>query len=110
MILLEIIGQIIIEVFLIEFLGGILLRLNNSILKLRGIETKSIEEIKLDKKRKRFEYKTVKLKRNVGNLKRGKKGVIFEIINLKYCFVEFEENDNQIKKIKLKDLLISKII
>ncbi len=108
MLLLEIIGQFLIEVIFIDFLGGILSRLNNSILKLRGIETRSIEEIKLDKIRKRYELKTVKLKREITNLEKGKKGVILEIIDLKSCIVEFENVANGIKQIKLKDLLLTK--
>ena len=107
MILLEIIGQIIVEIIFIDFLGGILIRINNSILRLRGIETRSIEEIKLEKVRKRYEYKTVKLKRKTDEFERGTKGVVLEIIDLKYCFVEFGKADKEIKKIQLKDLLLS---
>ena len=108
MLLLEIIGQFIVEVIFIEFLGGILTRINNSILKLRGIETRSIEEIKLDKIKKRYEYKTVKLKKKVNGLEIGTKGVVLEIIDLKSCFVEFGKEKKEIKEIKLKDLLICK--
>ena len=77
-------------------------------MKLRGIETKSIEEIKLDKTRKRYEYNTVKLKRNIGTLKRETKGVVLEIIDLQNCFVEFGAEEKEIQEMKLKDLLICK--
>ncbi len=44
MIILEIIAEFIIEVIFIEVIGGTISRLNNAVLKLRGIETKSVEE------------------------------------------------------------------
>ncbi len=108
MLLLEIIGKFITEVIIIEVLGAILSRLNNSVLKLRGIETRSIEEIKYHKLRKRYEYKLVKLIRDVHNLKRGTMGIVLEVIDLTFCFVEFKETNDPIKKVKQKDILICK--
>ena len=70
MILLELIGEFVAEVIIIDFFGGILSKINNSILKIRGIETRSVDEIKLDKIKKRYDYKTVKLKRKVNELEK----------------------------------------
>ncbi len=101
--LFEFIVQFIFE----EFLRETIISINNFILKLRGIETRSIEEIKLDKLRKKYEYKTVKLKNNVNDLEIGEQGTVLEVINLNYCFVEFGKEEKEIKEINLKDLLIS---
>ena len=49
----------------------------------------------------------MKLKRKVDLLARGTKGIVLEVIDLKYCFVEFGEIDKEIKKVRIKDLLIS---
>ena len=101
--LFEVIAEFIFE----EILREIVLRINNFILKLRGIETRSIEEIKLDKLRKKYEYKTVNLKNNVNGLEIGEQGTVLEIIDLNYCFVEFGKEEKEIKEINFKDLLVS---
>ena len=109
MIILEIIAEFIIEVIFIELVGGTLSRLNNGILKLRGIETRTIEEIKFEKFRKRYEYKSVITKAAYGNINKGTKGTVLELIDSKIAFVEFKGNEEVIQ-IPLKQLLIKNSI
>ncbi len=90
MIILELIADFVIEVILIDIIGGTISKLNNAILKLRGIETKTIDEIKIDKLKKRYEYKTIALKSNYNELKKDSKGVVVELIDNDNAFVEFE--------------------
>ncbi len=59
MMFIEIIVQFFVEAILIDIIGGTISRINNLVLKLIGIETKSVKEIKLDKLKRRYEYKTV---------------------------------------------------
>jgi len=65
-------------------------RLNNAILKLRGIKTRTVDEIKLDKLKRRDEYKTIALRSNYNELKKGNKGVVLELIDNENAYVEFE--------------------
>jgi len=90
MIILEIIAGFIIEVIIIDIIGGTISRLNNAILKLRGIKTRAVEEIKLDKLKRRYEYKTIALRSNYNELKKGNKGVVLELIDNENAYVEFE--------------------
>lgn len=108
MIVLEIIAEFVIEVVLIEIIGGTISRLNNAVLKLRGIETKSVEEVKLDKLKKRYEHKSIVLKSNYNEFKKGTKGVVLELIDKENAFVEFKVNDIKVDKIEIKVLLIHK--
>ena len=107
MIILEIISEFIIEVIFIDIIGGILSRLNNAVLKLRGIETKSLEEIKLEKLRKRYEYKTIALKSNYNNLLKGDKGVVLELTDTDNAFIEFDGLED-ILTVPIKDIQIKK--
>ena len=108
MIILEIISEFIIEVIFIEVIGGTTSRLNNAVSKLRGIETKSVEEVKLDKLKKRYEYKSIVLKSNYNEFKKGTKGIVLELIDKENAFVEFKDIDIKVDKIEIKDLLIHK--
>ena len=109
MIILELIAEFFIEVIMIDVTGGTLSKLNNAILKLRGIETKSVEEIKLDKLKKRYEYKNVVLKSNSNELKKGKKGVVLELIDGNNAFVEFEGIED-IVKVPLSEIQLKRQI
>lgn len=104
MILLEIISQLLFEELLEGFLGGFLRRANNSLLKLRGIETRSPEVIHLEKLRDRYLYKNVKVLKSTGGVLRGDEGIVLEIINTKTCFVEFE-NQN-IVNLRITDIFL----
>jgi len=106
--LLEIIGQFIVEVIFESFLGGIIIRINNVILKLRGIETMSAEEIKFHRIKERYQNKVVQLIRKDQMLKRGMKGVVLEVINSKFCMVDFGKDEMGAMKVRIKDLLIIK--
>lgn len=97
MIILEIIAEFIIEVILIDIVGGTISRINNAVLNFRGIETRTIEEIKLDKLKDRYEYKTISLKSNYNELKKGSKGVVLELIDNENAFVEFEGIEDVLK-------------
>ena len=90
MIILEVLTKFIIEVILIDIIGGAMSKINNVILKIRGIETRTVDEIKLEKLKKRYEYKTIALKSDYDELKKGSKGVVLELIDSNNAFVEFE--------------------
>lgn len=90
MIILEIIAEFIIEVIFIDLIGGLFSRINNAVLKLRGIETLPVDEIKFNKLKKRYEYKTIALKSSYNELEKGSKGVVLELIDAGNAFVEFE--------------------
>jgi hypothetical protein len=91
MVILEALIQFFIEVILIDIIGGTISRLNNAVLKFRGIETRSIDEIKLTKLKKRYEYKIIALKSNHNELKKGTKGIVLELIDNEKALIEFEE-------------------
>jgi len=107
MIILEIISEFLIEVILIDIIGGTMSKLNNAILKLRGIETRTFDEIKNDKLKKRYEYKAVLTKSKYNEIQKGSKGVVLELINNEYAFVEFERDEDVIK-VPLKVLRVTK--
>ena len=81
MVIVEIIAGFVVEVILIDIIGGILSRLNNAVLKLREIETRTVDEIKLDKMKKRYEYKRIALKSNYNQLQKGAKVVVLELMD-----------------------------
>ncbi len=104
MIIIEVIIHFIVEVIFINIIGGAISRINNFILKLRGIETKSLSEIKLEKLRNRYEYNTVKLLKDLDEKNgRGSIGIVVELIDEEEALVEFND-DNFATKVKLKDL------
>jgi hypothetical protein len=105
MIIVELIAEFFLETIFIDVIGGAISKINNRFLKLRGIETESVEEKKFNKIRKRYEYKKVRLKQNQGHLKKGEIGIVLEVLNPKECSVEF--NDKDIIEVKLKELLIT---
>ena len=106
MIIIEVIAQFIVEVIFIEIIGGIVSRSKNLILKLRGIETRSISEIKLDKLKTRYEYKKVQLLKDADiRNQKGSIGVVLELVDIKEALVEFG-NDQTPIKVKLKYLLL----
>ena len=106
MVILEAIAQFFIEVILIDIIGGIISRANNAVLRIRGIETRTVDEIKFNKLKKRYEYKTIALKSNYNDLKKGIKGVVLELIDNENAFIEFEGLDDvlnvPISKIQIK--------
>jgi len=108
MIIVEIIAGFIVEVILIDVIGGILTRLNNAVLKLRGIETRTVDEIILDKMKKRYEYKRIALKSNYNKLQKGAKGVVLELMDKKNAHVEFDEIEEitlvPLRQIQLKEI------
>ena len=107
MIIIEIIAQFVIEVILIDIIGGTLSKLNNTILKLRGIETRTLDEIKYDKLKKLYEYKTVLAKTDYNEIQKGTKGVVLELTDNEFAFVEFEKKEDVIR-VPLNVLRITK--
>jgi len=105
MIIVELIAEFFLETIFIDGIGGSISKINNRILKLRGIETESFEEKKFNRIRKRYEYKKVRLKQNQGELKKGEIGIVLAVLNPQECSVEFNEKD--IIEVKLKELLIT---
>ena len=103
---LEIVTEFVVEVIFIDIVGGTISKVNNAILKFRGIETRTIDEIKLAKLKKRYEFKTVTVKSNNSERTRGKIGVVLELINRENALVEFENSDEiasiPINKLQLK--------
>ena len=75
---------------MIDFIGGTSSKLKNAILKLRGKQPRSVDETKLDKLKKRYEYKTIALKSNHNELKKGDEGIVLELIDNTNAFVEFK--------------------
>lgn len=107
---LEIVTEFVVEVIIIDIVGGTTSKVNNAFLKLRGIETRTIDEIKLAKLKKRYEFKTVKVKSNYNELKMGKIGIVLKLINRENALVEFGNLEElasvPINKLQLKRLKI----
>ena len=100
MLILEVIG----EMIFVELIGGALTKANNLILKLRGIETRSKDQIEFDEQRVRYERKKVKTKNDFRQISKGSKGIVLELVDSKTCLVEFENFD--LIEIPTKDLRI----
>lgn len=107
MIFLEFIAKYIIEEIFLNIIGGIFYGLKNLILKLRGIETKSVTENKLKKLRKRYEQKSVILAIADKGLDKGSKGKVKELLDSKNALVEFENKD-EIITVHIGKLLLKK--
>ena len=108
MVIFEIIFEYILEIIIFDKIVGFFSRVKHSILRLRGVETRSPQELKLSRLKKRYDSKSVKLKRKSEALEKGIRGVVLEVIDTETCFVKFEKIGNEIKKVRLKNLVIIK--
>jgi len=106
MIIFEIILSVIVEDLIIGGIGFGLSKANNAILKLRGIETRTAKEIKMDRLKKRYVNKRVRLIKGVKNLKKGTEGVVLKLKDMGTATVEFKEYDNEVYNIRLRTLLV----
>lgn len=97
--------EFLIEVVFIDLIGGAILKLNNLILRLRGIETRSADEIKLRKLKKRYKYKSVFCRSDYNEIRKGTQGVVLELIDSEVALVELE-NFGEIVKVPLKIIAI----
>lgn len=106
MLILEIIAQFLIEQIFINLICGGISRIYNFILKLRGIETRSQDEIKLERLKRRYEYKSVRILKDVNKTnQKGSNGVVRKLIDKNTALVELKNNQDPIE-IKLKYLLV----
>lgn len=103
MIIFEIIFQSIFEGIVV----GALTWINNGILKLRGIETRPIEEVRFDKLKKRYQYKSIVLRSRYNKIPKGSKGTVLELIDSKKAFVEFEQVEEVIE-VPLSKILVKR--
>ncbi len=108
MILLELLGEFVIDFIFIDLIGGALSYANNSVLKARGIVTRSVSEVKLDKLRKRYLHKTVKFKKDIDEVTKSTEGIVLEIIDLDNVYVEVKGKNGEIIQTSLKNILLKK--
>lgn len=86
--------EVIAELIFIDLLGGAITKANNMILRLRGIETRSKEQIEFDNQRIRYENKRVKAKHDFQQISKGSRGLVREMVDAQTCIVEFTNFDS----------------
>ena len=107
MFILEIITEFIVEELLINGVVRTVTRMNNVVLKWRGLAPLSIEEITLQKLRKRYQGKTAILKSTFQHLPKGTECVILKLSTREFAVVNFDK-EQELVKVPVKKLLIKR--
>lgn len=88
-----------------ELLIGLLVKINNFILKLRGLKNVNPEKTGLKKLKKIHELNPIIVKMEFQDIEKGTKGIVEKIIDQRYCIIETFDGQVKYTKIPLTNIV-----